>query len=127
MAARGADQPTSSSAYRPLGEALPNPGPRPDPYPQRFALLVEQGLTPWRWQPLRLEHRRATREQMGAVQRPGMMENSGSIEPASASGIETVPLDEEEIQRTRPGFPQPVADRPRSFELGRRRTTARAP
>lgn len=47
-----------------------------------------------------------------------MVEDTSAVEPASASGIETVPLDEEEIQRPRLGFPQALADRPGSFELG---------
>jgi len=61
------------------------------------------------------------------MKRPGVMENPGTIELASLSRIETVPLDEEEIQRTRPGFSDSLADHPGSFELGRGHPTACTP
>ncbi len=47
------------------------------------------------------------------------MEDPGAIEPGPACGVEAVPLDEKEIQRTPRGFPQSVADRPSSLEFGR--------
>src|SRR5215210_7686617 len=42
---------------------LPNPGRRPDPYPQGFVLLVHQRLAPRRREPLRFDHGRAERRQ----------------------------------------------------------------
>src|SRR5215207_8087742 len=56
---------------------LPDHDAGPNPHPQGLALLVQEGFTTRRGQPLRFEHRRATREQVSPTQVPGTVEDPG--------------------------------------------------
>src|SRR5215210_9141220 len=106
---------------------LADPDTGPNPHPQGLALLVQEGFTTWRGQPLRFEHRRAAREQACTMQRPRTVEDPCPIEPPSVGGVKAVALDEEEIERPRLGLPQLVSDPPGGLELGRRTATVGAP
>lgn len=55
------------------------------------------------------------------------MEDASTVETASASGVEAVPLGEEEVKRTRLGLSQPLSDRPDRLELSAWGTDLGAP
>src|SRR5829696_2004011 len=108
-----------SYAFRAVRKGSPNSDSGPDPHLQRFALLVDQRCTFfWRRQPLRFEHGRPTRQQVGFVQRPRLVKDAGAVEGVPASGIQDIPFGEEKPQGTRLGLRQPIADRPDGVESG---------
>src|SRR5215208_666287 len=98
---------------------LPNPDLGPDPYSQRLTLLMQQRLATRRRQPPRLDHRRAKRQQARCTKRPRAVEDASTVESASASRVEAIPLGKEEVKRTRLGLTQPLSDRPDRLELSR--------
>ena len=63
---------------------LPDPGFGPDPHLQGLALLVQQQPAFRRRQPLRLDHRRTVRRQVGSLQGPGFVQDPYLVEPATA-------------------------------------------
>src|SRR5215218_2457698 len=88
---------------------------------------MQQRVATRRRQPLRLDHRRAKRQQACCAQRPRAVEDASAVESAAASGVEAVPLGEEKVKRTRLSLSQPLSDRPDSLELSARSTHLDAP